>query len=224
MCYETGFRRRGLPAGGRLPESVRERFWAAVRSGLTPTAAATVAGVSGSTGRQWAQDAGYRSSPQQRGRKYPKAVRQAFWAAVRSGLTPTQAAVRAGVSEHTGRYWVDQAGYVPRTPAPLADPELATCPRGPMSFIERCRLEELLESGYPQARASVLLGRDRSTIGRETRRGATRTGIGPRWDRTRPMRLCGAPSPAGSTPTLPCSLRFCDAWSSGTARSRSQAG
>jgi hypothetical protein len=63
MGYKTGFRCRGVPAGGRLPTSVRERFWTAVRSGLTPTAAATVAGVSGATGRQWAQDAGYRSSP-----------------------------------------------------------------------------------------------------------------------------------------------------------------
>src|SRR2546430_868872 len=52
MGYETGFRRRGVPPGGRLPESVRERFWEAVNSGLSPTAAATVAGVHGGTGRR----------------------------------------------------------------------------------------------------------------------------------------------------------------------------
>jgi transposase, IS30 family len=176
MGYETGFRGRGVPAGGRLPESVRESFWEAVRSGLTPTAAATTAGVSGATGRQWAQDAGYRSSPQQRGYKYPKSVRESFWAAMRSGATPLQAAVTAGVSEHTGRCWVDQARYVPRTAAPPVDLESATSPGGPMSFTERCRLEELLESGRTQARATVLLGRDRSTISRETRRGATAHG------------------------------------------------
>jgi IS30 family transposase len=45
-----------------------------------------------------------------------------------------------------------------------------------MLFTERCRLEELLESGRTQARAAVLLGRDRSTISREARRGATAHG------------------------------------------------
>jgi IS30 family transposase len=45
-----------------------------------------------------------------------------------------------------------------------------------MLFTDRCRLEELLESGRTQARAAVLLGRDRSTISREARRGATAHG------------------------------------------------
>jgi IS30 family transposase len=173
MGYVTGFRGRGVPAGGKLPESVRESFWEAVRSGLTPTAAATIAGVSGDTGRQWARDAGYRSSPQQRGHKYSKSVRESFWAAMASGATPLEAAVTAGVSGHTGRCWVDQAGYVPRTAAPPVDLELVTFVSGSMLFIERCRLEELLESGRTQARAAVVLGRDRSTISREAGRGAT---------------------------------------------------
>jgi IS30 family transposase len=176
MGYKTGFRGRGVPAGGKLPASVWERFWTAVRSGLTPTAAATVAGVSGSTGRQWAQDVGYRSSPRERGRKYPKSVRESFWAATRSGATPLEAAVSAGVSEHTGRYWVQQAGYVPRTSAPgESEPDTALLARS-MSFVERCRLEELFEAGCSPARAAVLLGRNRSTLGREARRGATGSG------------------------------------------------
>lgn len=41
MGCETGFRRCGIPPGGRLPESVREEFWEALRLGLSPTAAAT---------------------------------------------------------------------------------------------------------------------------------------------------------------------------------------
>jgi IS30 family transposase len=45
-----------------------------------------------------------------------------------------------------------------------------------MSFAQRCRLEELLESGYTQARAAERVGRDRSTISREVGRGATRSG------------------------------------------------
>ncbi|MGH3540287.1 MAG: IS30 family transposase [Pseudonocardiaceae bacterium] len=176
MGYDTGFRGRGVPAGGKLPESVRESFWEAVRSGLSPTAAATVAGVAGATGRKWAKDAGYQPNPKHYGIRYSQAARDAFWEAVRSGLMPTQAAVAAGVSEHTGRWWVQQAGYVPRTPVP-ADSESATSPpKGSMSFTERCRLEELLEAGCTQARAAHLLERHRDTISREACRGATGSG------------------------------------------------
>jgi transposase, IS30 family len=176
MGYQTGFRRPGLPAGGRLPESVRREFWEALRSGLSPTAAATVAGVHGATGRAWAKAAGYQTNAKHYGIRYSQATRDAFWEAVRSGASPTQAAVAVGVSEHTGRRWVDQAGYVPRTPAPLADPEPPASPRAPMSFIERCRLEELLETGHTPARVAALLGRHRDTIRREMARGQTASG------------------------------------------------
>ncbi|KAA8966872.1 hypothetical protein [Mycobacterium sp.] len=47
--------------------SVRERFWEALGSGLSPTAAATVAGVSGNTGRKWARNAGYQTKPEHYG-------------------------------------------------------------------------------------------------------------------------------------------------------------
>ncbi|MGZ5364591.1 MAG: IS30 family transposase, partial [Mycobacterium sp.] len=93
-----------------------------------------------------------------------------------SGATVTEAAVAAGVSEHTGRCWVAQAGYVPRTPVPLADPEPPAGARASMSFLERCRLEELLETGHSPARAAALLGRHRGTIGREMARGHTSSG------------------------------------------------
>jgi len=173
MSYETGFRDRGW---ARLPESVREEFWESVRSGLSPTAAATLAGVAGGTGRKWAKAAGYQTNKKHYGIRYSPAVRDAFWDALRSGSSPTQAAVVAGVSEHTGRLWVQQAGYVPRTPVPAdSKPDMAP-PAWSMSFIERCRLEELLETGCSPARAAVLLGRDRSTTGREARRGATGSG------------------------------------------------
>ena len=168
-----GFRK---PGWHRLPESVCEEFWEAVRSGLSPTAAATVVGVAGATGRKWAKAGGYQTNWKHRGIRYSQAVRDAFWAAVRSGCSPTQAAVVAGVSEHTARWWVQQAGYVPRTPV-CADHEPDTAPRAQaMSFTERCRLEELLETGCSPARAAVLLGRHRATISRETRRGATGSG------------------------------------------------
>ena len=176
MGYETGFRRRGVPPGGRLPESVRERFWEAVNSGLSPTAAATVAGVHGGTGRAWARAAGYQTNAKHYGIRYSQATRDAFWGAVRSGASPLQAAVATGVSERTARRWVEQAGYVPRTPAPLSDPEPPRSARAPMSFIERCRLEELLETGHTPGQAAGLLGRHPDTIGREQDRGQTVSG------------------------------------------------
>jgi IS30 family transposase len=80
-----------------------------------------------------------------------------------------------------GEIWVKQAGYVPRTQAPAdvqIDEEIDPPPRrrAPLTFTERCRLEELLEDGCSPVRAAVLLGRHEDTIGREVSRGATRSG------------------------------------------------
>ena len=103
MEYPTGFRKQGWP---RLPDSVREQFWDALASGLSPTAAATVAGVAGATGRKWAKDAGYVTDTKHRGIRYSQAVRDAFWESVRAGSTPAQAAViaryRVDFREHVG--------------------------------------------------------------------------------------------------------------------------
>lgn len=175
MGYETGFRK---PGWEQLPESVRERFWEAVRSGLSPTAAATVAGVSGATGRRWAKDAGYQTNPKHYGIRYSQQVKAMFWEAVRSGARPTDAAVAAGVSEHRARRWVEQAGYVPRSLFPAdgePEPEPGSRPQA-MTFVERCWLEELLEAGYSEPNAADRLHRDRSTIYREVRRGTTDSG------------------------------------------------
>jgi IS30 family transposase len=178
MGLDTGFRKAGRV---RLPASVREAFWQALWSGLSPTAAATVAGVSGPTGNGWARDAGWQTNIKHYGLRYPQAVRDAFWESVRTGYAPTQAAQLAGVSERTALRWVQQAGYVPRTdfvartPAPVHDALDAARTRS-MSFIERCRLEDLLEAGASPARAAGLLGRHRATISRESRRGATGSG------------------------------------------------
>nr|WP_228768668.1 IS30 family transposase [Mycolicibacterium malmesburyense] len=100
-----------------------------------------------------------------------------FWAAMHSGATVTQAAVSAGVSEIAGVAWVKQAGYVPRTAA-LAIVEIdgSRRPRAPLSFTERCRLEELLESGCTALRAAQLLDRHRDTIRREIIKGKTGSG------------------------------------------------
>ncbi|GAB7145401.1 IS30-like element ISBlo4 family transposase [Mycobacterium riyadhense] len=168
-----GFRVRGSRA---VPASVRERFWEALNSGLSPTAAATVAGVHGGTGRAWARAAGYQTNPKHYGLRYSQATRERFWEAMYSGATVTEAAVIAGVSEHTGKRWVQQAGFVPRTPVPVDAQSDPSPPRGPMSFVERCRLEQLLETGYTRAQAAKVLERHEDTIRREMDRGQTVSG------------------------------------------------
>ncbi len=165
-----------------VPEWVREAFDSALRSGLSPTAASTVAGVAGGTGRRWAKEAGYQPDPRHYGTRYSAAAREAFWAAMHAGAGIVDAAVCAGVSENQARRWVTQAGYVPRTPVPAgcrpdATQQLdAARPRGPLTFDERWRLEQLLAAGATVAQAAEALHRDRSTIYRERDRGATTSG------------------------------------------------
>jgi transposase, IS30 family len=168
-----GFRVQGSRG---VPESVRERFWEAVHSGLSPTAAATVAGVHGATGRAWAKAAGYQTNPKHYGIRYSQATRDGFWEAMHSGASVPEAAVIAGMSEVTGQYWVNKAGYVPRTAVPADSESDSSPPRGPMSFVERCRLEQLLETGHTPAAAAGLLGRHPDTIDRELARGQTVSG------------------------------------------------
>ena len=193
MGYETGFRGHGVHLDVESAGSVREGFWKALAWGLSPTAAATVAGVSGATGRKWAKAAGYQSNPKHCGTRYSQQVKEAFWAAVRSGMTPTQAAVVGGASENAGRDWIKQAGYVPRTSIP-AGQKLDAVTQS-LSFSERCRLEELLESGYSQADAARLLDRDPSTISREARRGTTSSGYRARVGQDAADTSCTRPKP-----------------------------
>jgi|SRR5580693_997117 transposase, IS30 family len=174
MEYESVCRK---PGGQPLPELVREKFLAALRSGLSPTAAAAVAGVSHTAGLKWARAAGYQTDTRHHGIRYPRSVREAFWAAMHSGFSVTEAAVIAGVSVPAAARWVQQADYVPRTRAAAdhATDPAALRPRT-MSFVERCRLEELLETGSRPSRAAVSLGRHRDTIRREVVRGQTSSG------------------------------------------------
>lgn len=167
------FRRQGSKA---VPESAREDFWTAVRSGLSPARAATIAGVSFTTGYTWARVGGWKPAGQQ-GTRYSHAVREAFWAAMRSGSSTAHAAQIAGVSEMSALMWVKQAGYVSRTQRPAVF-EIVSCrrPRAPLTFVERCRLEDLLEGGCTAGRAAELLDRHRDTIGREIVKGQTTSG------------------------------------------------
>ncbi|WP_370486261.1 IS30 family transposase [Mycobacterium sp. pUA109] len=100
---------------------------------------------------------------------------------MKSGASPTQAAVIVGVSENMGQIWVQQAGYMPRTEVPadvLISTQIAPPPqrRAPLTFTERWRLEELLENGCAPVQAAQVLGRHQDTINREIARGLTSSG------------------------------------------------
>lgn len=164
------------PGWVQLPASVRERFWVAMAEGLSPTAAATMAGVHGATGRRWAQQAGYRCDGRHFGVRYTPGQQAVFLAAVNSAVPPSRAAAMAGVSETAGQRWLRQAGHVSRTAFPVDDDcvrEPTSRVRSPLRFVERCRLEDLLEHGYTPTRAAALMGRHRHTIAREIARGQT---------------------------------------------------
>ena len=169
-----GFRKQGSKG---VAESVREEFLEALKSGLSQSAAAVRVGVSNPTGSKWARAAGIPADTRHRGMRYSAGVREAFWAAMHDGASPTQAAVISGVSEQTGQRWVEQAGYVPRTASvELAKTDGERRPRAPLTFTERCRLEDLLESGCTPVRAAELLDRHTDTVRREIGNGTTHSG------------------------------------------------
>ena len=216
MGQVSGFRGRGVRLDVGLAASVREEFWEAVGSGLSPTAAATVAVVVRATGRKWAKDAGYQTPPSEALRHPVFAGHSRGVLGRRCGQEPRRRRRRwpAGVSEHTGR-WLGPTGWIcAQNPCPPADtePDTSAPPTGPMSFIERCRLEELLECGCTPARAAVLLERHRDTIRRETRRGATSSGYRARvgQDAAAGQRQAPKTAQARRQPG-PARPRFCDA-------------
>ena len=171
-----GFRPQGSKA---VPVQARGVFLESVRSGLSFTAAATVAGVSHTTGNKWAKAAGLVSDARYRGIRYPPAAWEAFRAALHAGVSTVEAAAIAGVSQTAAVAWVQKAGWVPRTPAPVPEPVTGPTqrrPRAPLTFVERYRLEELLEDGCSAVRAADLLDRHRDTIGREITKGMTSAG------------------------------------------------
>jgi len=163
-----------------------EDFWIELRAGATVMVASRSVGVSHFTGYRWVAEAGGpgvvgldRSGPGRPwgGRKSDE-VRDLFWAGLRRGATVHAAARAAGVAKDTGRAWLDEAGGVrPRVSNP--DLEAAVTPSsGSLSFVDRCRIEDLVKVGYTPARIADLLGRQRSTITRELRRGRRPDGQG----------------------------------------------
>jgi IS30 family transposase len=171
-----GFRPQGSK---EVPAQAREVFLESVRSGLSFTAAATVAGVSHTTGNKWAKAAGLTPNPRHTGTRFPAAAWEEFRAALHAGARTVEAAAMAGVSQTAAAVWVQKAGWVPRTLAPAPEPTVLLAerrPRAPLTFIERYRLEELLEDGCTAVRAADLLDRHRDTIQREIAKGMTSAG------------------------------------------------
>ena len=165
---------RGRPGP---PPGRREAFCEVLATGVAPAVAAAMVGVARSSADKWARETGYTTNRSHFGIRYSQAVRDAFWEAMRSGATEREAAGRAGVSQATARRWIRDDRFVPRSPVPPAlEFAVNAAPTGPMSFLERCRLEALIEDGYTAARAAALLGRHRATIGREIARGDTTCG------------------------------------------------
>src|SRR5215210_7494145 len=94
-----------------------------------------------------------------------------FWTGLRRGLTVKAAAGAAGVSRRTGWSWLAEAGGVrPRVSVPELEAAV-TAGSGALSFVDRCRIEDLVKAGYSPARIAGVLGRHRSTICRELDRG-----------------------------------------------------
>jgi transposase, IS30 family len=155
-----------------------EVFWIQLRAGASVVAASRAASVSHFTGYRWLAEVGgpeVLGVPRRMGRPWGgrkvEQVREVFWAELRWGATIAAAARAAGVSGQTGSRWLNQAGGVrPR----VVNPELeaaVTASRGVLTFVDRCRIEDLIQAGYAPARIAALMGRPRSTISRELHRG-----------------------------------------------------
>ena len=159
-----------------VPESARAQFLEALNSGLSQSAAATVAGVSNSTGYGWARAAGIAPTPGTGHQVFNGGAGGILGGdAFRGG--------RDGGRGNRGRVGDAVAAGSNRLvtcPEPLS---LAVCrstvsrPRAPLSFMERCRLEELLEGGCTAARAADFFDRHRDTIRPRDRQGSDRVGV-----------------------------------------------
>jgi transposase, IS30 family len=161
---------------GRLVAS--EEFWVGLRAGATVAAASRAVGVSHWTGYRWLAEVGgpaalglERRGGRPWGGRAGEEIRDVFWAGLRQGATITAAARAAGVARQTGHRWLIEAGGVrPRVSDPALEAAV-TVGSGPLSFPDRCRIEDLVRAGYQPAKIADLLGRSRSTITRELPRG-----------------------------------------------------
>jgi IS30 family transposase len=171
-----------LVVGRRLV--VPEEFWVQLRAGVPVTTAARAVGISPSTAERRVAEIGGPAAlgVEHSGRGRPwggrksETVRDVFWDGLRRGDSVAAAALAAGVSTVTGRTWLIEAGGVrPR----VSNPDLeatVTAGSGPLSIVDRGRIEKLSGAGYSPSQIADLLGRHRSTITRELPRGRSHDG------------------------------------------------
>jgi len=86
-------------------------------------------------------------------------VRRGFWAGIRAGLSPSDAAVGIGASDSAGRRWIINAGGVMQRGAPRT--------RYRLSLADRETIERMIAARETFAAVGVALGRPTSTISRE---------------------------------------------------------
>lgn len=93
------------------------------------------------------------------GVRVSREVRRGFWAGIRSGLTPSQAAVAIGASDSAGRRWIiDAGGVMERVGAPTGLR---------LGLAERTVIEKLLNKGWACRAIGEALDRHPSTVSRE---------------------------------------------------------
>jgi len=152
-----------------------EEFWVQLWAGVNVVGASRAVGVSHWTGYRWLAEVGgpaalgleWTGFGRPWGGRKSEEVRDVFWAELRRGAPITAASRVAGVARRTGAAWLIEAGGV-RPRVKNLELEAAVTPAsGRLSFIDRCRIEDLVKAGYTPARIAGLLGRHRSTITRE---------------------------------------------------------
>ena len=142
--------------GGRIVdrELVEEKFFAAVDRGESVAAAAHVAGIGYNAAYRWIHQSG-RQLPKRTWKHRSAQVKEQFWAELREGKTVDAAARAVGVSKATGQEWFGKGGGV-RPPTQRRDLEAkASAGRGRLTFIDRCRIEELVLAHFGRPDRSV---------------------------------------------------------------------
>lgn len=106
-----------------------------------------------------------------RGVEVPREVRRRFWAGVRAGVSPSEAAEAVGVSTAVGRRWLVKAGGV------IPYVEEPTGLR--LALGERETIGLMAAAGASMRAIAVEIGRDVSTVSRELARNGGREGYRP---------------------------------------------
>jgi IS30 family transposase len=96
------------------------------------------------------------------GVEVPREVLRGFWAGIRSGLSPSEAAVGIGASDSAGRRWIINVGGVMQRCSPVTGRRL--------SLADRETIERMIAAGGTFTTMGTALGRPTSTISREVGR------------------------------------------------------